>query len=103
MKVIYNGFIPFKGFSAMNLFGVVFCRKEYRPVSESTLSHEQVHTMQMRELGFLFFYLLYVLEWALKLPIYGKGAYRRISFEREAYAFQHDPDARKRFGWVRFI
>jgi hypothetical protein len=27
MKVIYNKFIPFKGYKAMNLFGIVFVRK----------------------------------------------------------------------------
>ena len=28
MKIIYNNIIPFKGFKAMNLFGVLFVRKD---------------------------------------------------------------------------
>ena len=29
MKLIYNKFIPFKGFRAINLFGVCFVREAY--------------------------------------------------------------------------
>lgn len=28
MKVIYNNLIPFKGYKAINIFGLVFVRKE---------------------------------------------------------------------------
>ena len=28
MKIIYNNTIPFKGFKAMNLFGVLFVRND---------------------------------------------------------------------------
>lgn len=27
MKVVYNNFIPFKGYKAINLFGIVFARR----------------------------------------------------------------------------
>ncbi|GHT62760.1 hypothetical protein FACS189451_07880 [Bacteroidia bacterium] len=96
MKVIYNKFIPFKGFSAINLLGVVFARKEYEPVSEQTLNHEAIHTAQMKELLFVGFYLWYVLEWLIKLCFYGKRAYYEISFEREAY------DKMRYFGYLSF-
>lgn len=33
MKVIYNPILPFKGFAAINLFGVVFARRECKPLS----------------------------------------------------------------------
>ena len=49
MKVIYNSLIPFKGFSAINLFGIVFARKEYKELSRRTLNHEAIHTAQMKE------------------------------------------------------
>lgn len=48
MKVIYNKFIPFKGFLAINILGVVFARKEYKPLKWQTLNHEAIHTAQMR-------------------------------------------------------
>lgn len=84
MKVIYNSLIPFKGFSAINLFGVVFARNEYKDLSQRTLNHEAIHTAQMREMAYVFFYLWYLAEWLIKLPKYGRKAYNNLSFEREA-------------------
>jgi len=55
---------------------------------------------------FLFFYLWYVLEWLIKTVIHFKGAYRDISFEREAYGNEKFVDylkKRKSFYWMRFI
>ena len=87
MKVIYNRVIPFQGFSAINLFGVLFARKEYEPLSARTIRHEAIHTAQMKELGYIGFYIIYLLEWLYRL-VTTKNAYRSISFEREAYANQ---------------
>lgn len=44
----------------------------------------------MIELGFVFFYILYIGEWIINLFKYSSSheAYRNISFEKEAYANQ---------------
>ena len=94
MKIIYNSLIPFKGFAAINLFGVVLARKEYRPLSETTVNHESIHTEQMKELLYVGFYFCYLIEWIVRLFMKG-NAYRNISFEKEAYDCQHIP------GYVR--
>ena len=39
----------------------------------------------MKELLFIFFYIIYFLEWIVRLFI-NKNAYRSISFEKEAYS-----------------
>lgn len=91
MKIIYNRFIPLKGFKAINLFGVVFARKESRPLSDAIIRHESIHTAQMQELFYVGFYLLYLLEWlfrSVKQIYTGQDAYHNISFEKEAYAKQ---------------
>lgn len=90
MKIIYNRFIPFGRFFAINLFGVLFVKGKPSQVTRRDLNHELIHTAQMRELGCVPFYILYVLEWIWRL--FRKGnAYSNISFEREAYAHQNDP------------
>lgn len=89
MKIVYNRFIPFKGFGAINLFGVIFARKECK-VTPRTINHEKIHTAQMRELGYICFYVLYFLEWLVRLVVATKTAYRGISFEVEAYEHQYD-------------
>ena len=89
MITIKNRIIPFKGFKAINLFGVVFTRYPLNKVDEN---HERIHTAQMRELGYIPFYILYILEFLALCFWYGTSddAYYNISFEREAYAYQRD-------------
>ena len=48
MKIVYNNFIPFKGFSAINLFGVLFARKGVK-ISKKIINPELIHTAQMKE------------------------------------------------------
>ena len=103
MKIIRNNILPFNGFSAMNLFGVLFVRKNAR-LGERTLNHERIHTAQWRELWYVGFLLWYLVEWIVRLP---KGnAYRNISFEREAYANDDNLtylETRKRFAFLKYM
>lgn len=109
MKLIENNIIPFKGFLAINLFGTVFARKDaWAKVSASRkkviLNHEAIHTAQMKELLYLPFYIIYFLEWLLRLVISPNSAYRSISFEREAYDNEGDAEylnTRKHFAQWR--
>ena len=93
MKVIYNRLIPFKGYKAINLFGVLFVR-EGCSMSAEDFNHESIHTAQMKEMLYVFFYIFYVLEWLYRLLRLknSRKAYRSLSFEREAYANQSDMD-----------
>lgn len=108
--VIRNSIIPFKGFAAINLFGIIFVRREWWEAADEErrlklLTHEAIHTAQQRELLYIGFYLLYLLEWIWQIIIPPKGAYRWISFEREAYANERNfnyLNGRKRFAqWRR--
>jgi hypothetical protein len=103
MKIIRNNIIPFPGYKAMNLFGVLFVRGNAR-IDDITLNHEKIHTAQIKEMLYVFFYIWYAIEWLIRLP---KGnAYRSISFEREAY--ENDSDInylknRKRYAFLKYI
>lgn len=95
MKVIRNSIIPFgKWAGAINLFGVIFVKGNMR-VTPQVLNHERIHTFQQRELLFIPFYIIYLIEWLIRL-VQTKGnifeAYMKISFEREAYAHDSDLD-----------
>lgn len=106
MKIIYNNIIPFKGFVAMNLFGVLFVRNEYKNLlTDKVINHEKIHTAQMKELLYVFFYILYLLEWVVRL-LKQKNAYRNISFEREAYDNENNFEylkTRKHFTWRKYF
>lgn len=106
MKIILNKTIPFgKRYYAVNLFGVLFAKG---PCSPQTINHEKIHTAQIKELLFIFFYIWYGIEWVFKLIVYRNSflAYKNISFEREAYANGLNPEylkGRKRFAFVGYI
>ncbi|WP_288735169.1 hypothetical protein [uncultured Phocaeicola sp.] len=107
MKIIRNNTIPFKGFAAVNLFGVLFIRGD-TVVTSRMINHETVHTAQMREMLYVSFYLWYFVEWLVRLVQYRdfNKAYRNISFEREAYAGEGNAlylSRRKRYAWTGYL
>lgn len=90
MKIIYNKYIPFKGFVAINLFGWIFVRRDESIstyVLGDMLKHEKVHTQQMKRDGYVYFYCKYIYEYIRNLIKYrdAKIAYLSISYEKEAY------------------
>ena len=113
-KIKYSNIIPFKGYSAINLFGLIIGRKEYGTLSKSTINHEIIHSAQALDfckgfIGFVIFYMLYFLEWVFNLLpslFTGNNAYRSISFEQEAYEHEREytylPN-RKRFDWIKYV
>ena len=104
MKVIYNRLIPFKGYKCINICSILFVRRG-RFMSERDYSHEAIHTAQMKEMLYVFFYLWYLVEWIIRL--FKKGnAYRNISFEKEAYDNDEDLaylDTRKPYAWLDYL
>lgn len=103
MLVIRNKVIPFPGYKAINLFGVLFVRGN-ASIDDITLNHEKIHTAQIKEMLYVFFYVWYVIEWLIRLPF--GNAYRNISFEREAYANDDNLtylETRRRFAFVKYM
>ncbi len=80
MRVIYNRLLPVRPFIAIMLFGVIFARIEYRPLSYVDINHERIHRDQARRCGgYVKYYVKYVAEWTRK-------GYLNNKFEVEAYA-----------------
>jgi len=106
MLVIHNKYIPFgKKYGAINLFGTVFAKRQ---LSSTDMNHEYIHTLQQRELLFVCFYLLYFIEWLIRLVQFRDShtAYRNISFEREAYKNMRNKNYSKQrriFAWSRYL
>lgn len=104
MKIIRNRFIPFKRFDAINLFGCLFCH-HHTKITPELINHERIHTAQMQEMLIVFFYIWYVIEWLIKIPMKG-GGYANLAFEREAYQHMHDLNYlkhRKHFAWWKYL
>lgn len=114
-KIIYNKLIPLKGYVAINLFGIIFARKECEARIENNyfrkatlLNHELIHTAQYKELLYVFYLPLYLLNYVINLFVYFsfKKAYKNICFEREAKAHESSDYyiyTRQHFAWFSYI
>lgn len=106
MRIIHNPLLPLPGYKAMNLCGLILVRSG-KTLTPRDLTHEDIHTRQMRETLYLGFYIWYAIEWLLRLlpaRLDGHRAYRALLLEREAYAHQDEPlypGTRPRYAWLR--
>jgi hypothetical protein len=106
MLIVRNNIIPFKGYKAVNLFGILFCRKDAE-MDAVTINHESIHTRQILEMLILPYYIWYGIEWVIRRWKYGSWhkAYRNIAFEQEAYHFQNEGwylKCRRHYYWWKF-
>lgn len=106
MKIIKNKLIPCSGFRCINLCGVLFTRGNR--IDTVTITHESIHTLQMKEMFYVPFYLWYAIEFLYRLFKLknAKEAYKNISFEKEAYMyelFSNYPAQREEFAWRKFL
>lgn len=107
MKIIVSRFLPPKGFTAINLFGIIFTRNR-EEIDEHVIRHEAIHSQQMKYMLYVFFYIWYVGEWLVRLMQYRnpKIAYYNISMEREAYINDQDSQYlqnRKPYAWTKYL
>lgn len=106
--IITNRLIPFGDYATINLFGVLFTKNKSGLLRNKDVNHELIHTAQMKELGYIGFYLWYGLEYLLIRLFHKKqgDAYADVSFEEEAYNNEKDLsylDKRKHYCWLKYI
>ncbi|TBV25010.1 hypothetical protein DMZ43_14150 [Meridianimaribacter sp. CL38] len=85
--ILVSKYIVPKGYVGVTIFPFVFLK--YKALKEDVvlLNHEKIHLKQQLELLIIPFYLLYLIEFFIRLVQYKNmyAAYKNISFEREAY------------------
>ncbi|WP_106828058.1 hypothetical protein [Parabacteroides pacaensis] len=124
-----------EGYSTIMFFGLILTKQTKETFSRTTYEHECIHREQFADcamlggflmliaffalqwwwaivLPFTLFYILYLVEWLIKLIIQRdwRRVYRSISFEREAYDLQGEymrPCAQRRshrtLGWLKYF
>lgn len=97
----------FKKVTAVTLgpWGIYFAKGPYITIP-TIVNHERTHEAQQFELMFILFYVWYVLEWIIKSILIFGNAYRSISFEVEAYRYDHILNynsIRKPYAWIKFL
>jgi len=110
LKRVYSNIIPFKGYIAMTVFPWVFIRESAKKRYTPTVNrHETTHGYQQVELLWFLFFILYGLEWFIKLffcKFNTSRAYHSISFEQEANVNQGNVEynnSRNLYAWVKYV
>lgn len=108
ITIVVNKVIPFGNYATINLFGILFTKIKTGILNKYTINHESIHTAQMKEMGYIFFYLWYGIEY-LCIRLFHKkqgDAYHDVSFEEEAYKYQRDLtylQNRKHYAWFKYL
>ncbi|MGJ1284490.1 hypothetical protein ACR79P_01130 [Sphingobacterium spiritivorum] len=79
---------------AVTVYPFIFLSRAIFLEDKVLLNHERIHLRQALELGIIFFYLWYLIEFVVRWIQQRnfRRAYLRISFEREAYANEQNQD-----------
>lgn len=98
--------VPFRKIGGIALFPFVLVAQK-RP-SKRIINHEKIHLRQQIEMLIIPFYIWYLLEWIFLFVKYRSWwkAYRRISFEEEAYANENNLEylqKRKLWAFLRYF
>ncbi len=95
---LFEYFSPIK-INAITLYPFILLSKEANEKDKILINHEKIHLKQQIELLILPFYIWYLIEYFFR-------GYMGISFEKEAYANDHNLDylkQRKRFGFLPYL
>ena len=130
MIIIENKFIPFGEYTTMNLFGILFTKRD--KLSDKIINHEKIHTIQIFELAIVGIFLVFILNAFIYLPIWTfllgipffyiwyaceyifvrffhkkqNDGYHDISLEEEAYANEDNLsylEDRLPFNWIDYL
>lgn len=108
MIVIISKYLVPGKYRGIAIFPFVFLKSKAELNNAAVLNHERIHFWQQLELLVLVFYVWYGLEFLIRWAKTGNWhkAYRSISFEKEAYAHENDPNYlknRKIWSFLRYL
>ncbi len=106
MKIIRLNILP-SGYKAITLGPFIFV-KPGATMTEADINHEKIHWRQEIEMLILFFYLWYCVEFLIRLIVEKDWdeAYKKISFEQEAYYYESNLAYlrfRPWYAWIKYL
>ena len=106
MFVVALNWLFRKNFVGMAIFPFILLKNKNDKNDLHLVHHERIHIIQQIEMLILPFFIWYLIEYALRLIQFkfdSHKAYKNISFEREAYANEHDLDYLKKRQFYSFL
>ncbi len=97
-----------KNYVGLSLWPLIILKADALRKDAVLINHERIHLRQQQELLILPFYILYFIEWLVRLLLYRDAykAYKNLSFEREAYEHESKLDYlknRKPFAFIKYL
>lgn len=108
MIIIVSKYLIPKGYAALTFFPFVILREKHMENNTILINHEKIHLRQQAELLILPFYVWYISEFIIRFIKHRnfQKAYKNISFEKEAYSNDSNPNyliTRKIWDFIKFI
>lgn len=103
--ILFSKYLVPKGYTGITIYPFVFLKTKKLKNDVVLINHEKIHLRQQIELLIIPFYIVYLIEFLIRLIQYKKWyvAYRNISFEREAYRNENDLNYLKSRPFLAFI
>jgi len=107
MILISKYIIP-KNYTGLAVYPFIFLKNKSLSDNWVLINHERIHLKQQKELLWIFFFLWYVIEFfvhLIRLRNWNK-AYHNISFEKEAYDNEGNPNYlkdRKVWSFMKYL
>ncbi len=107
MLIFSKYFFVNKSFHAITIWPFIILKDKNLQYDEVVINHEKIHLKQQLELLWIIYFIWYLAEFSINLLRYGDfmRSYYQISFEKEAYANEHDPDYLKKrriWGFLKY-
>ncbi|WP_439152186.1 hypothetical protein [Winogradskyella sp.] len=106
--ILISKYIVPRGYLGITIFPFMFLKFKELKGHTVLINHEKIHLKQQLELLIIPFFMVYTLEFFIRLIKYRNWnlAYRNISFEREAFRNEKDLNylqSRPLFNFINFV
>ena len=107
MILVFKHFF-YKNYVGLSFWPFIILKNNSLKADIVLINHEKIHLKQQLELLILPFYLIYISEWLMRSLFYLSfyQGYQNISFEREAYANEHNLNyskERRPFSFMKYL
>lgn len=107
MVLISKYLVP-KGYLGISIFPFIFLKNKVLKTDTYLINHERIHLRQQIELLVIPFYVIYCVEFLIRLIRLRNWhqAYKGISFEKEAYLNEKDLNylkSRSLFSFINYL
>ncbi|MFA7688175.1 MAG: hypothetical protein WCY25_09955 [Moheibacter sp.] len=97
-----------KSFRGLAIYPFIFLQDKKLRENPKIINHERIHLRQQIEMLWFFFFLWYGIEFLIRWVQHGNTntAYHQISFEKEAYANDTNPEYlqnRNCWNFIRYL